>query len=273
MKRRLLLSIFMLVLAFVVLLTGCAPSTPNTNTTNPNATTAPVLKAFKIGTDNTYPPMEFADDENNTVGFDVDMAAEICKRIGRKMELVPTQWSGIETGLTTKKFDCIISSYSITKERQVTWNFTQPYVANAQVFIVPAKNDTIKTEADLAGKRVGAQINTTSSKAAETVKEKYPFELTTYESVLDPFNDLSNGKIDAICVDIVVAADYVTKSPEKYKYSGIKLAPEGIGIAFRKEDTDLLKEVDAAITAMKKDGTMSAISIKWLGVDSTQNLK
>lgn len=93
-------------------------------------------KVLKVGVDDVYPPMEFKDEKNNTVGFDVDLAKEIGKRLGMEVEIVSTAWDGIFTSLNTDKFDCIISSVSINEDRQKNFAMTGPYIANAQVIIV-----------------------------------------------------------------------------------------------------------------------------------------
>jgi ABC-type amino acid transport substrate-binding protein len=93
-------------------------------------------KVLKIGVDDVYPPMEFKDDKNMIIGFDVDMAREIGKKLGLEVEFVSTAWDGIFTSLNTQKFDCIISSVSINEERQKNFALTKPYIANAQVMVV-----------------------------------------------------------------------------------------------------------------------------------------
>lgn len=93
-------------------------------------------KVLKIGVDDVYPPMEYKDEKNNTVGFDVDLAKEIGKRLGVEVQFISTAWDGIFTSLNTDKFDCIISSVSINEERQQNFALTKPYIANAQVIVV-----------------------------------------------------------------------------------------------------------------------------------------
>jgi len=93
-------------------------------------------KVLKVGIDDVYPPMEFKDDKNVTVGFDVDLAREIAGKLGMDIEFVSTAWDGIFTSLNTSKFDCIISAVSINPERQKNFALTRPYIANAQVIVV-----------------------------------------------------------------------------------------------------------------------------------------
>lgn len=95
-------------------------------------------KKLVVGVDNTYPPMEYMDG-SNTVGFDIDFATEIAKKLDMEVQLVPTAWDGIFAALNTKKFDCIISSVSINEERLKNFAITKPYIANAQVIVVRAE--------------------------------------------------------------------------------------------------------------------------------------
>ncbi len=95
-------------------------------------------KKLVVGVDNTYPPMEYMDG-SNTVGFDVDFAAEIAKKLNMEVQLAPTAWDGIFAALNTEKFDCIISSVSINEDRLKNFAITKPYIANAQVIVVRAK--------------------------------------------------------------------------------------------------------------------------------------
>ncbi|MCR4436773.1 MAG: transporter substrate-binding domain-containing protein [Clostridiales bacterium] len=105
-------------------------------TSNPNAQIPSDKKVLRIGVDDTYPPMEFKDESNKIVGFDVDLAQEIGKKLNMQVEFVPTAWDGIFTSLNTDKFDCIISSVSINEDRLKNFAITKPYVANAQVIVV-----------------------------------------------------------------------------------------------------------------------------------------
>ena len=94
------------------------------------------MKVLKVGVDDVYPPMEYKDKDNNTVGFDVDLAKAIGEKLGLEVQFVSTAWDGIFTSLNTDKFDCIISSVSVNEERQKNFALTKPYIANAQVIVV-----------------------------------------------------------------------------------------------------------------------------------------
>jgi len=227
---------------------------------------------LKIGVDDSYPPMEYKDDKNNTVGFDVDLALEIARKLGMKSEHISTAWDGIFQALNTDKFDCIISSVSLTDERMQNFAFTAPYIANSQVIVVAPANDTIKTGNDLAGKKVGVQVSTTAHDSANTLLQDIDFELGLYDQVILPFQDLKTGRLEAVIVDEVVARYYINLDPTSYKVASGKLTNEPIAICFKKSNTALRDKVDKVLAEFRQDGTLKKISEKWFGEDLTGNI-
>lgn len=227
-----------------------------------------------VGVDDTYPPMEFKQSGNSAdVGFDIDFGNEIGKRLGKQVKFQPIAWDGIFTALTAKKFDCIISSVSMTDERLKSYTFTKPYIANAQMIVVKKGDTSVTTQNDLAGKNVGCQVGTTASDSAETLQKKgVKFNLTTYDQIIQTFMALSSNKIQAVIVDEVVGEYYINKNPDKYQAAALKLTNEPIGICFRKSDTALRDKMQATIDKMAADGTLKKISEKWFGKDLTSNI-
>jgi polar amino acid transport system substrate-binding protein len=255
MSKKVFTAVLVMACVFCCLFMSCAGGTD--------------AKVLKIGVDDSYPPMEYKDDKNNTVGFDVDLGIEIAKKLGMKTELVSTAWDGIFQALNTDKFDCILSSVSLTEERQKNFSFTRPYIANSQVIVVAPANDSIKGGNDLAGKKVGVQVSTTAHDSANKLLEKIKFDLSTYDQVIQPFQDLKTGRLEAVIVDEVVARFYVTQDKSSYKVSSGKLTNEPIAICFKKDNTSLRDKIDAVIDGLQKDGTMKTISEKWFGEDLT----
>ncbi|MCX7710246.1 MAG: basic amino acid ABC transporter substrate-binding protein [Clostridia bacterium] len=228
---------------------------------------------FRVGVDDVYPPMEFKDDKGATVGFDVDLANEIGKKLGKKVEFQSTQWDGIFTALKAEKFDCIISSVSVNEERLKEFEFTKPYIANAQVIIVGAKNTDIKSEKDLKDKKVGVQVGTTADESAEKFLKETKFDLKKYEQIIQPFSDMKVGRLDAIIVDEVVARYYAKTDNASFKVTGGRLTNEPIGICFKKGNTELRDKVQKAVDDLKADGTMKKLSEKWFGEDLVSNVQ
>lgn len=229
---------------------------------------------LKVGMDDTYPPMEFKDTSTSKdVGFDVDLATEIAKRLNKKVQFETTAWDGIFSALDSKKFDCMISGVSMTPEREEKYAFTKPYIANAQMIVVKKGDSSIKSQKDLVGKKVGCQVSTTANISADKLLKKgLKFDLLTYDQIIQTFMALKSGKIQAVVVDEVVGDYYISKSPNEYQEASVKLTNEPIGIAFRKSDTALRDKVQKAIDEMVKDGTMKKISEKWFGKDLTSDI-
>jgi polar amino acid transport system substrate-binding protein len=263
MKAKKTLAIVCSMLFVVTLFAGCANKT---SSTTPGGL-ARVKQAGKlvVGLDDSYPPMEFRDEKDNLVGFDIDLGNEIGKRLGVKTEYMPTDFNGILVALTTGKFDCIISSLSITDERKKTIDFSDSYLDGGQIIIVKKSNTTINSKADLANKIVGAQLGSTGEQAASKVPGVK--EVKKYDKVTEAMHDLIIGRIDCIVVDKQVGEYYIAKDAANYKVLSDTLTVEPTGIGFKKTDSDLKVAVQKAINDMKADGTLSKISIKWFGHD------
>ncbi|MDF2878820.1 MAG: Amino acid transporter [Clostridia bacterium] len=236
------------------------------------APTAEAPQKITIGVDDTYPPMEYRDENNELVGFDIDFATALGEEMGVEIEFVSTAWDGIFTGLTTDKYDCIISSVSITPERLESYEFSKPYLSNGQVIVVKKGDASIASAADLGGKKVGVQLETTADIASQKQMEATPFELSQYDDIIQTFADLKTGRLDCIVVDYAVAIEYCAKNPEDYEITTAQLTNEPIAVCIKKGNTELKDKVNGAITALQEKGTMLSISDKWLGGDYVSNI-
>lgn len=157
-----------------------------------------------LGLDETFPPMGYRDANGDIIGFDIDLATEVCSRLGVKLKLQPINWDSKEMELNGKTIDCIWNGMSITDERINGMDLSTPYVANKQIIIV--KSDSgISTKADLAGKTVGAQQGSSAVDAISAepdVKASFG-SLNEYASNDEAFLDLKAGRIDVLVVDEV----------------------------------------------------------------------
>lgn len=218
-----------------------------------------------MGLDDSFPPMEFRDDNNNLQGFDIDLGNEIAKKLGVKAEFVTTDFNGIILALTTGKFDIILSTLSITDERKQTIDFSEPYIMEGIIVAKKGSNSEINSLEDLKGKTIACQLGTTSESAAQKIKGIK--ELKKYDKMTEAFHDLSIGRIDAVVVDELVGRYYMSKKNGEYEVLKGKLNDEPVGIGFKKEDVELKEAVQKAVDELKKDGTLSKLSIKWFGED------
>jgi polar amino acid transport system substrate-binding protein len=256
----------LLLIPFVFTLGACSRS---------GASSADILK---VGVDDSYPPMEFKDaDGKTTIGFDVDVAKELGKRLGRKeVQFISNDWTGIFSALEISKFDVIVSSVSINEERSKAHSLTNPYVANKLVIVTKKTTTDIKSPDDLKGKKVGLQAGTTSEDfCKELIKNKKMTnsDLATYPLVTQPFMDLDSGRIKAVVVDIVVAKYYIAQNKDKYILAWESANAEPMAFCFKKNDGALRDKSNKIIAEMQADGTMKKISEKWFGEDITGNLK
>ena len=178
-----------------------------------------------VATDATWPPMEYVDANKEIVGFDIDLLTLAAKEGGFKVEFQNTAWDGIFGGLANGNYDAVISSVTITEDRQKTMDFSIPYINAGQVLIVQASTDGVTTLADLKGESVGAQIATTGAFEIEKVDG---VTLKSYDELGLAIEDLVNGRIAGVVADTPIAADFALQNPAyegKMKISSANLLP------------------------------------------------
>lgn len=223
--------------------------------------------ALVMGLDDTFAPMGFRDENGEIVGFDIDLANEVAKRLGVTIEFQPIDWSMKETELSAGNIDFIWNGYTVTDERREKVSFSKPYLENSQL-IVTLADSNVKTKKDLAGKVVCIQAE---SSAVDAVNKEPDFinslkdgALIEYSTNNEAFNDLESGRSDAVVVDEVLARYYMKqKGEEKYKVLEEDFGDEEYAVGLRLDDTELLKKLDAALDEMKADGTYDKIYSKW----------
>lgn len=157
-----------------------------------------------MGLDASFPPMGFLNENNEIVGFDVDLAREVCKRLGVELVLQPINWAAKEMELNSGNIDCIWNGMSIDNERLAAMFIPKAYLANAQVMIA-ADSSSIQKISDMAGKKVGLQSGSTALSAVEKTEVFSQIgELVQYEDNVACYLDLKAGRIDVMVVDEVV---------------------------------------------------------------------
>lgn len=224
-----------------------------------------------IGIDDSFVPMGYKNDKGEVVGFDVDLAKEAVKRIGLQAKFQSIDWSMKETELNSKNIDLIWNGYTITNERREKVEFTKPYLENKQVIITLA-NSNINTKKDLVGKKVGTQNGSSSldaiNKEPEVVKVLNGGSPILFDTNNEALMDLEAGRTEAVVADEILARYYIKKRGEaKYRILKEDFGKEEYGVGVRKQDKELSSKLNNALDDMKKDGTSSKISKKWLGKD------
>lgn len=225
-----------------------------------------------IGLDDAFPPMGYRQADGKLVGFDIDAAEEVGKRLGIKIEWQPTAWDGVIHSLDAKKFDCIWNGMTITEERAAKVAFSKPYIMDGQIAIVNFKEKRFKALKDLKNYKVGTQKGSSGIQAVKKLPVA-PTEVKEYEDYPKALLDLEAARIDVVVVDNVTGRDMIAKRPGKFKIIPGMISKEPFGVAFRKSDTDLREKVQQTLDKMVKDGTMAKISRKWFAEDITNPKK
>ncbi len=224
-------------------------------------------KTITIGYDNTFVPMGFLDENNKTVGFDVDLAKEALKRAGYKPVFENIDWSMKEQALENKMVDCLWNGYSMTAEREKKVAFSKPYLNNRQVAITKA-DEKFKNIMDLKDQLVGTQTASSAYDAIENNKDFLKLikdqQARTYDTYDKAIRDLEIGRIKAVVGDEILLKYYIKqKNNNNYKILQGDLGKEKYAVGFRKEDKKLREEIDKALEEMKKDGSFKKIEDKW----------
>lgn len=215
--------------------------------------------ALRVGTDATFPPMEFVENDKRT-GFDIELVEAIGKVLGRPVEWVDIDFKGLIPGLISKRFDMAVSAIYITDERKKVVDFTDAYYAGGLVAMVKDNNTAIQKLADLNGKKVSVQVGT---KSVGYLTQHYPtVQRVEVEKNQEMFSLVEVGRADAAVTGKPAAYQYVRTRPGLRVLSE-QLTTEEYGMALRKDTPELTKAVNAAIAKLKADGTYAAIEKKW----------
>lgn len=219
---------------------------------------------LRIGTEGTYAPFTYHDADGKLTGFDVEIAEEVTKRLGVEAEFIETQWDGIFAGMDAKRFDTIFNEVSITDERKVKYDFSDPYIVSKAVLIVSEDNEDIKSFADLKGKKAGQSLTSNLGQIATDNGA----EIVSTEGFNQAIDLLTSGRIDATVNDGLSFLDLKKQKPD-IKIKQVDEIAEGSYSAavFLKGNDELVQAVNEALTAMHDDGTYLKISEKYFGAD------
>lgn len=263
-----------------ILLSACVPQAtqaPPATQPPPAATEAPVAatqapatgalpdlggKTITVAVENAYPPFNSIDQTTNKgVGWDYDTVTEICKRLNCKPEFKQAAWDGIFPAMQAGEFDVLADGVTITDERKKIVDFSIPYVNVIQMLLVRA-NETLTVDQIKADttKLVGTQIGTTNEIVA---KKNFPAErVKSFEDFGAAVLALLAGDIDGVVIDNVSAIGYMAQNEGKMKVDGQLASDEQLGFVFPPK-SELRAAFDAALTAMKADGTLDTLNRKW----------
>ena len=251
-------------------LTGCGKKTdtPDNSQTEANTSTDAASEkktSLTVGFDAEYPPYGYMDDSGEYVGFDLDLAAEVCSRLGWELIKTPINWDAKDIQLNSGAIDCIWNGFTINgREDDYTWS--EPYVDNSQVVIVKADSD-INTLEDLTDKIVLVQADSAALSALEgddlkSVKDSFK-ELTQVPDYNSALMTLESGGADAVALDKVVAQYYIKDKADTFRILDTELSSEQYGIGFKKGNEALRDQIQTVLESMAADGKFEEIAKKW----------
>jgi polar amino acid transport system substrate-binding protein len=220
---------------------------------------------LRVAVDTTYPPMEFESNSGEVIGLDIDLARELAKILKVQIEFIIMPWDGILAGLKSNRYDIIMSSMNITDERKKEVNFV-PYIVMGQVFVVKKGGKNIQNEKELSGKVIAVQADTTSFTAVEKFKSIgiQIKEIKAFKAATDTFSALKSNQAEVIVIDQAVGLYYSALDQKSFNVSGEAMKPEAIGIAVKKTDPLLFKELTNAVKTIKENGTFTRVYKQWL---------
>ena len=249
---------------------------------------------IKIGTEGAYPPWNSKDAAGNLIGFEVELANELCKIMRHDCTIVEQDWDGMIPALVSRKFDAIMAGMSITDERKKTINFSQGYADEVASLAVMkgSKNAGLKTLSAINLTSISAEEQETLDVLVKAFKGKTigvqtatihqnfldsgmmgKIKVRTYKTQDEVNLDLAAGRIDAALAAAVAFTDYAEKSGKEVVLTGPTFAGgafgNGVGVGIRKGDSELINDFNAAIDKARDDGIISKLAIKHFGFDAS----
>lgn len=268
MKKNLLkkLGVGVLALVMAVGLVGCGGKKGAKDDKSSKGDTSEKSSVI-VGMDNTFVPMGFLDEKNEVTGFDVDLAKEVFKRLGKEVTFENIDWATKEASLDRGTVDMLWNGYSINDERKKIVDYTEPYMENKTIVVVMSDSG-INSLDDLKDKEVGTQQGSTAYEALvankefkESLKNKDARLYDTFDKAL---RDMEIGRTQGVVGDEVLIRYYISqKGSEKYKVLDGDLGTESYVVAFRKGDDKFRDEVNEKLKEIKKDGTYDKIYAKY----------
>lgn len=222
-----------------------------------------------IGTEGTWAPWTYHDENDQLVGFDVEIAEEVAKKLGVKATFVEGEWDGLLAGLEVGRYDTMANGVEITDERAEKYDFSVPYGYIRTAIIVRGDNEDIKSFEDLNGKKTANTISSTYALLAES----YGAKPTGVDDLNQTIEMLLAGRVDATLNAEVTFYDYIKAKPDAdLKVAALTDEASYVAFPFPKgENSKALQDaVNQAVAELSEDGTLSRISEKYFGTDITQ---
>ncbi len=274
MKKKICL-LLALIMLFSVFAAGCGGQGDQGEGDNEVADTSLELIQGKgelvLGLDDSFPPMGY-NDNGEIVGFDIDVAREVCAILGVELKLQPIDWNSKEMELNTGNIDCIWNGMSVSPDREEAMSLSIPYLDNHMALVV-LPDSGISTVEDMAGKKLAVQTGSTAEEALDAPEgadlKAAVAEVNGFADNLTALMDLETGASDAVLIDDVVANYLIATSGKNMVVLNDFLYAENYAIGFRKGDAALTEAVNDALRQLKESGKLAEIATKWFGSDTT----
>jgi L-cystine transport system substrate-binding protein len=264
-----------IILTFAFILVGCGGTDQDNNNAgnednNDAEQTGSLFDEIKekgvltVGTEGTYAPYTFHNEEDKLTGYDVEVIREVAKRMDLEVEFMETQWDSMFAGLNSKRFDLIANQVGINEDRLANYEFSEPYTYSSAVLVVPKDNSDIASFEDLKGRKAAQSL--TSNYGA--IAQENGAEIVGVEGLAQSIELIKQGRAEATVNDKLAVLDYIKSQGDE----SIKIAAESedvseMAFTFNKGNEDLVKAINEQLAAMKEDGTLAKISQEWFGED------
>lgn len=266
MKKRVVGLLMAFVLANSAILAGCG----NASSKGDDLLSEIQAKGkIVIAMEGQWAPWTYHDESGELVGYDTEVGKEIASRLGVEAEFVEGEWDGLFAGFETGRYDAIINGVEITEERSEKYNFSTPYAYIHTALVVLDTNSDINTFADLAGKKTANSLGSTYADIAA----EYGATVENVDTLSETIDMLISGRSDATLNSVDSIADYLSVHPEApIKIVATSEEASSVAIPVRKTDSTKSYEeaLNKAIKDMQEDGTLSALSNKYFGMDLTK---
>jgi len=219
---------------------------------------------IKVGTEGTYAPFTYHDESGKLVGFDVEIGEAIAAKLGVKAEFVEGKWDGLIAGIDAKRYDTVINQVGITDARKQKYDFSEPYIASKAVLIARTDDDSIKSFADLKGKKAAQSLTSNFGKLAE----QSGAELVGTDGFDQSIQLVLTKRADATVNDSLSFLDFKKHKPDaNVKIVAQEANADHSGVIIAKGEPKLLAAINKALADIKADGTYQKIADKYFGQD------
>lgn len=248
--------------ALLASLAGCSSKSEDTSLKDVQAS-----GELKIGLEGDWQPFSYHDEDDNLVGYDVEVATKVAEKLGVKAVITEGPWDGLLTGLDTGVYDVVVNGVDVTPERSETFDFTDAYAYDHIDLVVKKDNTTITSFEDLKGKK---SANSTGSTYAE-MGEEYGATVSNVPTLAETMELVLNGTVDATINADTSIQDYLNTTGEK----GLKVVAQDdeateYAIPVKKGNTALKEAINDALKELREEGTLKELSIKYFGADLTK---